>query len=64
MARMMRLFNRANRYSLANQLVFSFLIIFLFIFTISSLFAYVGIMNVLKKKRDRNESTAVQTKRL
>ncbi|MDI4645854.1 cache domain-containing sensor histidine kinase [Cohnella hashimotonis] len=49
MTRMMRLFNRANRYSLANQLVVSFLIIFLFIFTISSLIAYFGILNVLKK---------------
>ncbi|MDG0793867.1 hypothetical protein OMP38_25870 [Cohnella ginsengisoli] len=49
MTRMMRLFNRANRNSLANQLVVSFLIIFLFIFTISSLIAYYGILNVLKK---------------
>ncbi|MFC5406211.1 cache domain-containing sensor histidine kinase [Cohnella soli] len=53
---MMRIFNKSNRSSLANQLVISFLVIFLFIFTISSLIAYFGILNVLKNNaKDTNQ---------
>lgn len=53
---MMRIFNKANRYSLATQLVASFLVIFLFIFSISSLVAYFGILNVLKNNaKDTNQ---------
>ncbi|WP_158602149.1 cache domain-containing sensor histidine kinase [Cohnella endophytica] len=53
---MMRIFNKSNRSSLANQLVISFLVIFLLIFTISSLIAYFGILNVLKNNsKDTNQ---------
>ncbi|NBD22266.1 cache domain-containing sensor histidine kinase [Paenibacillus glycinis] len=41
---------------MANQLVVSFLVIFLFIFTISSLIAYFGILNILKNNaKDANQ---------
>ncbi|AZN41462.1 cache domain-containing sensor histidine kinase [Paenibacillus albus] len=44
----MAIFKLKKRGSLANQLVLSFLVIFLIIFSISSLFAYLRILGILK----------------
>ena len=56
MKKMRGMFKREKRYSLANQLVISFLVIFLLIFTLSSLFAYFGMLNVLKNNaKDTNQ---------
>ncbi|SDW05674.1 sensor histidine kinase [Paenibacillus sp. CF384] len=56
----MAIYNRNKRVSLANQLVLSFLVIFLIIFSLSSLFAYLRILAILKN--NAKETTLRQFK--
>ncbi|REE68117.1 HAMP domain-containing protein [Paenibacillus taihuensis] len=56
----MAIYKRNKRVSLANQLVLSFLVIFLIIFSLSSLFAYLRILAILKN--NAKETTLRQFK--
>ncbi|NOU71379.1 HAMP domain-containing protein [Paenibacillus sp. LMG 31458] len=54
MGTMRTLFKRRYRNSLSNLLFVSFLVMFLLIFTISSIFSYSGILNILKNNAKEN----------